>query len=83
MYLYKMQPNNFGIPSLVSNTINQFFQESLAKRMGIFCEVEQNYFLVVKSIQRGPGNFLVRLVVEYRNLIFLFSLFFFLVVLES
>ncbi|NVM45475.1 MAG: S8 family serine peptidase [Candidatus Lokiarchaeota archaeon] len=72
MYLYKMEPNNYGIPSLVSNTVNQLVQESLTKRMGIFCEVEQNYFLVVKSIQLGAGNFLIRLVPEYRNIIFLF-----------
>ena len=72
MYLYKMQPNNFGIPSLVSNTVNQFFQESLAKRMGFFCEVEQNYFLVVKSLQRGACNFLIRLVPEYGNIVFVF-----------
>ena len=70
--MYKMQPNNFGIPSLVSNTVNQFFQESLAKRLGIFCEVAQNYFLVVKSLQRGAGNFLIRLVPEYGNIIFVF-----------
>ena len=72
MYLYKMEPNNYGTPSLVSNTINQLFQESSAKRMGIFCETEQDYFLVVKSIQRGAGNFLIRLVPEYGNIIFLF-----------
>jgi hypothetical protein len=41
--------------------------------MGFFTETEQNYFLVVKSIQRGTGSFLIRLVIEYRNLIFLFS----------
>ena len=73
MYLYKMEPNTYGIPELVSQTINQLTLESSVKRMGVFIDVEQNYFLVVKSIQRGPGNFLVRLVVEYRNLIFLFS----------
>ena len=72
MYLYKMEPSSYGIPNLVSNTINQLAQESLEKRMGIFCEAKQNYFLVVKSIQKGAGNFLIRLVPEYRNIIFLF-----------
>jgi serine protease AprX len=71
MYLYEMEPNEFGMPNLVSHTINQLFQESSAKRMGVFTDVEQNYFLIVKSIQRGAGNFLVRLVVEYRNIVFI------------
>lgn len=72
MYLYKYEPNEYGIPNLVSHTFNQLIQESPAKRMGAFTATEQNYFLVVKSIQRGTGNFLIRLVVEYRNFIFIF-----------
>ena len=73
MYLYKMEPNEYGIPNLVSHTINQIIQGSTAKEMGFFIDTEQNYFLVVKSIQRGTGSFLVRFVIEYRNLIFLCS----------
>ncbi|MFX0074374.1 MAG: S8 family serine peptidase [Candidatus Hermodarchaeota archaeon] len=73
MYLYKMTPNEYGIPTLVSDTINPFFQESSTKRMGVSADIEQNYFLVVKSIQRQPGDFIIHLAVEYRNLIFIFS----------
>ena len=72
MYLYKMTPNEYGIPNLVSDTLNELVQYNKAKRMGIFTDLEQNYYLVVKSIQRGSGNFLIRLVVDYRNLVFLF-----------
>ena len=73
MYLYEMEPNEYGIPNLVSHTINQLIQGNSAKRMGLFTDTEQNYFLVVKSIQRGTGSFLVRLVIEYRNLLFMLS----------
>jgi subtilisin family serine protease len=73
MYLYKMTPNEYGIPILVSHTINPLNQQSSTKRMGVYADVEQNYFLVVKSIQRHSGNFTIRLVFEYRNLIFIFS----------
>jgi subtilisin family serine protease len=73
MYLYKMEPNEYGMPILVSHTINQLIPESSEKRMGIFTDIEQNYFLIVKSIQRGTGSFLVRLVIEYANLFFLLS----------
>ncbi len=72
MYLYKTEPKEYGIPNLISHTINNLAQESSAKRMGAFNDVEQNYFLVVKSIQGETGNFLIRLVVEYRNFIFVF-----------
>ncbi|NVM18549.1 MAG: S8 family serine peptidase [Candidatus Lokiarchaeota archaeon] len=72
MYLYKMEPNEYGMPNLVSHTVNRLIQESSAKRMGAFTATEQNYFLVVKSIQRGTGSFLIRLVIEYRNFIFIF-----------
>lgn len=72
MYLYKMEPDEYGIPNLVSQTANQIFHESPAKRMGVFSDVEQDYFLVVKPIQRGMGSFLIQLVVEYSNFIFVF-----------
>ena len=72
MYLYNMEPNEYGMPNLVSHSVDQLAQESSTKRMGAFTDTEQNYFLVVKSIQRGTGSFLIRLVVEYRNFIFVF-----------
>ncbi|MFX0047138.1 MAG: S8 family serine peptidase [Candidatus Hermodarchaeota archaeon] len=70
MYLYEMEPNEYGIPNLVSQTANQLLHESSAKRIGVFSDVEQDYFLVVKLTQRTAGNFLIQLVVEYSNLIF-------------
>jgi len=72
MYLFKDEPNEYGIPNLVSHTANQLIQDASTKRMGAFTATEQNYYLVVKSIQRGTGNYLIRLVVEYRNFIFIF-----------
>ncbi|MHA2287314.1 MAG: S8 family serine peptidase [Promethearchaeota archaeon] len=70
MYLFRMEPSEYGTPVLVSHTLNQLVQETSSKRMGIYSEAKQNYFLVIKSTQRGAGNFIIRLVVEYRNIVF-------------
>jgi len=72
MYLFRADPNEYGIPDLVSHTINQLAPNNSPKRMGVFSSIAQNYFLVVKSIQRESGSFLIRLVFEYRNVIFIF-----------
>lgn len=76
MYLFKAEPNEYGIPNLVSHTINQLVPNNSPKRMGVFSNIAQNYYLVIKSIQRESGSFLIRLVFEYRNfiLIFLFGI---------
>jgi serine protease AprX len=72
MYLFKADPNEYGVPNLVSHTINQLVPNNSPKRMGVFSDTAQNYFLVVKSIQRESGSFLIRLVFEYRNFVFIF-----------
>ena len=72
MYLFKADPNEYGIPDLVSHTISQLAPNNSPKRMGVFSSMAQNYFLVIKSIQRESGSFLIRLVFEYRNVIFIF-----------
>ena len=71
MYLFRMEPDEYGIPILLTHTLNQFVQEASSKRMGFYSEGNQNYFLVVKSIHRGAGDFLIRLVIEYRNIVFI------------
>ncbi len=72
MYLFKADPNEYGIPDLVSHTISQLAPNNSPKRMGVFSSMAQNYFLVIKSIQRESGSFLIRLVFEYGNVIFIF-----------
>ena len=72
MYLFKADPNIYGMPNLISHTINQLVPNNSPKTMGVFSDTAQNYFLVVKSIQRESGSFLIRLVFEYRNFIFIF-----------
>jgi hypothetical protein len=74
MYLFNMDPNEYGSPILISHTINQLIPDNLDKRMGIFASEVQNYYLVVKLVQRASGSFLIRLVFEYRNIAFIILL---------
>jgi len=71
MYLFHKEPNEFGIPVMISNTINQIIPDGRLKRFGVFTSVFQDYFLVVKLYNNGSGNFIVRLVFEYGNIIFI------------
>jgi hypothetical protein len=74
MYLFNMAPNEYGSPILMSHTINQLIPDNLDKRMGFFASEVQNYYLVVKLVQRASGSFLIRLVFEYRNIAFIILL---------
>ena len=71
MYLFHKEPNEYGMPTMISNTINQIIPDSLLKRMGVFTTVSQDYFLLIKLYNNESGNFLVRLVFEFGNLIFI------------
>ena len=71
MYLFHKKPNEFGIPAMISNTINLIIPDGQLKRLGVFTSVFQDYFLVVKLYNNGSGNFLVRLVFEYGNILFM------------
>jgi hypothetical protein len=42
--------------------------------MGVFVSEVNNYYLVVKLVQRASGSFLIRLVFEYRNMAFIILL---------
>jgi hypothetical protein len=74
MYLFNMAPNEYGSPILISHTINQLIPDNLNKRMGVFVSEVNNYYLVVKLVQRASGSFLIRLVFEYRNMAFIILL---------
>ncbi len=74
MYLFNMNPNEYGSPILISHTINQLIPDLLDKRMGVFASEVQNYYLVVKLVQSASGSFLIRLVFEYRNIAFIILL---------
>lgn len=74
MYLFNIDPNEFGSPILISHTINQLIPDNLDKRMGVFASEDQNYYLVVKLVERASGSFLIRLVFEYRNSAFIILL---------
>jgi len=71
MYLFHKEPNEFGIPAMISNTVNQIIPDSRLKRMGVFTSVFQDYFLLVKLYNNDSGNFIVRLVFEYGNIVFM------------
>ncbi|MBY9015747.1 MAG: S8 family serine peptidase [Candidatus Lokiarchaeota archaeon] len=71
MYLYHKETNVFGIPKMISNTINQIIPDRQLKRLGVFTSVFQDYFLLVKLLNNESGNFIVRLVFEYGNIIFM------------
>jgi subtilisin family serine protease len=74
MYLFNMDPNEYGSPILISHTINQLFPDNLDKKMGVFASEVQDYYLVVKLVQSASGSFLIRLVFEYRNITFIILL---------
>ena len=71
MYLFHKEPNEFGIPAMISNTINQIIPDGRLKRLGVFTSDFQDYFLLVKLYNNESGNFIVRLVFEYGNIIFI------------
>lgn len=71
MYLFHKEPNEFGIPAMISNTINQIIPDRRLKRLGVFTNIFQDYFLLVKLSSNESGNFIVRLVFEYGNIIFM------------
>lgn len=67
MYLFDSNPDKYGSPVLVSNSINGLSILDPTKRMGAFVSETHEYFLVVKSLERKSGDFTVQLVMEYRN----------------
>jgi len=67
MFLFSSQPDEYGNPILVSHTMNDFSGLDSKKRMGIFTNKPQYYYLVIKLNQEGRGDFLIKLVFEYRN----------------
>ncbi|MGB5913140.1 MAG: S8 family serine peptidase [Promethearchaeia archaeon] len=70
MYIFDREPDEYGNPVLVSHTINPFSLNRLNKRMGIYVINLHDYYLVVKLVDQETGKFLIRLVFEYRNIIF-------------
>lgn len=74
MYLFHKESNEFGTPVMISHTINQIIPDGRLKRLGVFTSVFQDYFLLVKLYNNEAGNFIVRLVFEYGNIIFLILL---------
>jgi len=70
MYIFDREPDEYGNPVLISHTINPFSLNRLNKRMGIYVINPHDYYLVVKLVDQETGKFLIRLVFEYRNLIF-------------
>ncbi|MFX0057732.1 MAG: S8 family serine peptidase [Candidatus Hodarchaeota archaeon] len=63
MFIFDFYPDNYGNPILISDSINDFPSE---KRMGVFTTRTHEYFLVVKLLERYSGNFIIKLVLEYR-----------------
>jgi len=70
MYLFDAEPDEYGNPILISHSINDFISSASKKQMGVFATKSHNYYLVIKLNQEGYGDFLVRLIFEYRNSIF-------------
>lgn len=66
MYIFDAEPDHFGNPNLISNSINSF---TLKKRMGIFTSKSNNYYLVVKLQERSSGDFIIKLIFENRIVI--------------
>lgn len=71
MYVFHKEPNEFGMPTMISHTINLIVPDGRLKRLGVFTNIFQDYYLLVKLYNNKSGNFLVRLVFEYGNIIFM------------
>jgi subtilisin family serine protease len=69
MYLFNNNPDIYGEPILLSHTINPLDDNVAQKRMGILVDKMRDFYLVVKLNQLANGEFIIRLVFEYRNLI--------------
>lgn len=69
MYLFNNKPDSYGEPILLTNTINPLVGNVPQKRMGILVDKISDFYLVVKLTQGTNGQFLIRMVFEYRNLV--------------
>ena len=67
MYLFDSNPDSYGSPVLISHSINGLSLLNPTKRMGAFVSNTHEYFLVVKSLEQESGDFILQLVIEYRN----------------
>jgi len=75
MYLFNSEPDDYGNPVLEVTSQNQFLIANIPKRMGIEVPSQHVYYLVVKLIHETDnpfysGNFMITLVNEYRNYVF-------------
>jgi len=70
MYLFDAEPDEYGNPILISHSINNFISSNSKKQMGVFATDSHYYYLVIKLNQEGYGDFLVKLIFEYRISIF-------------
>jgi serine protease AprX len=66
MFIFDTEPDSFGNPILISDSINDFTSK---KRMGLFTSETHTYYLVLKLQERKTGDFLIKLIFEYRILI--------------
>ena len=67
IYLFDSNPDGYGLPVLISHSINGLSILDPTKRMGAFVSDTHEYFLVVKSLEQKSGDFTLQLVIEYRN----------------
>ncbi len=58
MYLFDTQPDKYGNPILIANSINEFTTHSNLKTMGFYSQQAKNYYLLIKLIpDTGLGDF--------------------------
>ena len=68
IYLFNSEPDQYGNPILVSHSINDFILKDPNPRMGAFAGEIHDYYLVIKLIHgTGKGDFVIKLVIEFRN----------------
>ena len=67
MYIFDSEPDEYGEPVLISHSINLLSNNNPIKRLGVDVNEKHNYFLVVKLVDESEsGEFVIRLIFEYR-----------------
>ncbi len=68
MYLFDKIPDEFGNPILLSHTISNLEAFDKTQRLGISPTASNEYYLVVKLLNRngGEGDFSINVIIDYR-----------------
>ncbi|MHA1147629.1 MAG: S8 family serine peptidase [Promethearchaeota archaeon] len=74
IFLFSNEPDDYGNPILVSNSLNILNNLGSSKKIGVYVNEDQKYFLIIKGIhEKATGKYKITLIIEYNlGIIFIF-----------